>query len=133
MFETFGNKVKVKYSLATIEKGLAGKTGEIYGETIPSLLNLEFVGSPKEDYAVNVYFDDLQDSFWFDVDLIEVLDEGQGAEITLNGIDKKWIKVENGKWMEIDTSSPTHQPEIKSAINDVKPGINKKWWRFWEK
>lgn len=92
MFGTFGNKVRIKNSPETEEKGLAGMTGEIYGQTTPSMMDLEIIGNPREDYAVNVYFDDTKESFWFDPDLIEHLDDGQGTVMTLDGVDKSGSK-----------------------------------------
>jgi hypothetical protein len=35
MFGTFGNKVIIKSTPETINKGLSGKIGKIYGDTIP--------------------------------------------------------------------------------------------------
>ena len=97
MFDTFGNKVKVKSSPLTEEKGLAGKVGEVYGQTTPSIMELEIIGKPKEDFAVNVHFDDLGQSFWFDEELLETIDDGEDATITLDGVDKKWTKGTNGE------------------------------------
>jgi hypothetical protein len=103
MFETFGNKVMIKSSPETIDKGLAGKIGKIFGETTPSMMDFEIIGELKEDYALGVYFEDIKQQIWFSEDLIELLDNGSGTEISLNGIDKKWIKDPNGKWVTIIT------------------------------
>ena len=123
MFDSFGNKVKIKDSAETREKGLAGKVGDVYGQTTPSMMDFEIIGTPKDDFAVNVYFDDLQTSYWFDADLLETIDDGQGSVITLDGVDKKWTKGPNEQWIEEDTT-PT---QIQS---NVKPK-SKKWWEFW--
>lgn len=117
MFDTFGNKVKVKSSPETETKGLAGKTGEIYGHTTPTVTGVEVIGQTNKDFALNVYFGDLKESFWFDESLIEQLDNGAGTEMTLDGIDKKWTKDSNGNWIE-----------EKLAENSTK-----KWWEFWKK
>jgi hypothetical protein len=79
MFNTFGNKVKIKSSPETIEKELAGKIGEIFGQTTPSITSVEVIGKPKKNFAVNVQFNDLQESFWFDEDLLEYIDNGEGS------------------------------------------------------
>jgi hypothetical protein len=113
MFDSFGDKVKIKDSPLTKEKGFSGKIGEVYGQTTPSLMNIEIIGTPKEDSAVNVYFDDLKASYWFDPDLLETIDQGRGTVITLVGVDKKWTKGQDGQWIEEDTKS------------------NRKWWQFW--
>jgi hypothetical protein len=121
MFITFGNKVKIKKSPETDEKGLTGRVGEIFGETTPSMMDLEIIGIPKEDYAVNVFFEELKESFWFDVNLLENLDNGEGVVITLDGIDKKWKKNADGKWIEESTKN--------NSDNQMKS--RKKWWRLW--
>ena len=115
MFNTFGNKVRIKSTPETIEKGLSGKAGVVYGVTTPSMMDLEVIGTPKEDVAINIYFDDLKESFWFDEDLIEHIDNGQGTTISLDGVDKKWTKGKNGEWSEEDTAL-----------------LVKKWWQFWK-
>lgn len=124
MFDSFGSKVKIKDSPVTREKGLAGKVGEVYGQTTPSMMDFEIIGTPKDDFAVNVYFDDLQTSYWFDADLLETIDDGQGSVITLDGVDKKWTKGENGQWIEEDTTPTRNQPTIQTT--------DKKWWEFWK-
>lgn len=127
MFGSFGNKVKIKDSPQTVEKGLAGKIGEVYGQTTPSMMDFEIIGTPKEDYAVNVYFDDLKESFWFDADLLEQLDDGEGTVMTLDGIPKKWTKGKNGEWIEENTE--INQRLTESTTN--KSTSKKKWWKFW--
>lgn len=114
MFDTFGNKVRIKRTTETEEKGLADKKGEVYGQTTPSMMDADVIGTLTEDIAINVHFGDLDESFWFAEDLIEYLDNGQGAEITLDGIDKKWTKGKSGEWIEENTKQ------------------NNKWWQFWK-
>lgn len=124
MFDSFGNKVKIKDSPETLEKGLAGKIGDVYGQTTPSMMDFEIIGTPKDDFAVNVYFDDLNTSYWFDADLLETVDDGQGAVITLDGVNKKWTKGQNGEWIEEDTTPTTVRPTVQSRKT--------KWWEFWK-
>ena len=45
MFDTFGNKVQIKRTPETEEKGLADKIGEIYGQTTPSIMDFEIIGT----------------------------------------------------------------------------------------
>jgi hypothetical protein len=129
MFDTFANKVRIKRTPETEEKGLAEKVGEVFGQTTPSMMDFEIIGNLKEDFAINVYFEDLGESYWFSEELIEHLDNGQGAEITLDGIDKKWTKGENGEWIEEDTSPTITKNNPKQDQSES----NKCWWRFWEK
>ena len=113
MFNSFSDSVKIKSTPETIEKGLAGKTGEIHGETTPSIMDIEVIGKPKEDKAYNVYFEEEGTSFWFDPELLELVDSGEGTVITLDGVDKKWTKGKDGEWTVESTAS-------------------KKWWQFWK-
>lgn len=114
MFKTFGNKVRIKRTPETEDKGLADKEGEVYGQTTPSMMEFEVIGTLTEDIAINVHFEELGESFWFAEDLIEHLDKGEGTEITLDGIDKKWTKRENEEWIEENTKQEN------------------KWWQFWK-
>lgn len=105
MFDSFGNKVRIKRTSETEEKGLADKVGEVLGSTTPSMMEFEIIGKLNKDFAINVHFNDLRESFWFSEDLIENMDNGKGTQIILNKIDKKWTKGENGEWIETGTSS----------------------------
>jgi hypothetical protein len=119
MFSKFGNKVKIKHSPQTDEKGLAGKIGEIYGQTTPSIIDIEIIGTPKEDYAVNVYFNDLKESFWFDAELLEQIDDGKGTVMTLGS--KKWTKGKNGEWIEesIEINQSPTEANRRSRANHI--------------
>lgn len=116
MFESFGNKVKIKSTPETAKRGLAGKTGNVFGQTTPSITEVEVIGEAVNDFAVNVYFEDLKNSYWFAEELIETVDTGVGSVITLNGVDKKWTKDSNSNWIEENTN----------------PNTRKKWWKFWK-
>jgi len=126
MFDTFGNKVRIRKTPETEEKRLAGKEGEVYGQTTPSMMDFEIIGDLKRDFAINVHFEDLGDSFWFAEELLEYLDNGQGTVISLDGIEKKWIKGANGEWIEKDMSSTNEKNEAD------KHADKKSWWKFWK-
>ena len=81
-------------------------------------MDFEIFGNLKEDFAINLQFEDLNESFWFTEELIEHLHNGEGTEITLDGIDKKWTKGENGEWIEQDTN-PTRDKN-KAEQNQSK-------------
>lgn len=129
MFDSFGNKVKIRDSPETQEKGLAGKIGEVRGQTTPSMMDFEIIGTPKDDFAVNVYFDDLDTSYWFDAELLETIDDGQGTVITLDGVNNKWTKGQNGEWIEEEITPTVTQPTI---VRPEEKTTNKKWWEFWK-
>jgi len=113
MFKSFGNKIKIKSTAETEELGYANRLGEIYGQTTPSMMDFKVIGELKDDVAFNVFFEESNESIWFAEQLIEEIDNGQGATITLDGIDKKWTKNSNGEWLEENTST-------------------RKWWQIWK-
>ena len=100
---TFGDTVRVVSTELTQRLGLAGLVGTCYGQTIPSSSGVgDVIGMSDEDYAVNVFFDDRDEAFWFAAHLLEFVDHGPGIEIQLDGIDKKWTRSDSGQWIEKD-------------------------------
>lgn len=73
------------------------------------------IGELTSDYAINVFFDDRNESFWFAPALVEFIDHGAGTEVTIAGVAKKWIRTATGDWREESTETKTTKP----------------WWRFW--
>ena len=112
----FGDKVRMRHSPETESKGLAGLAGNVYGQTTPSVTGVEVIGELTSDYAINVFFEDRDESFWFAPALVEFVDHAPGMEVTLDGVAKKWVRTETGDWREEST--------------ETKP--SKPWWRFWE-
>jgi hypothetical protein len=111
---SFGDNVRIRNRPVTEDAGVVGLCGVVYGMTTPSHTGVAIIGSLKEDYAINVYFAARGESLWFAPDLIEVINHGAGTEITLDGVDKKWIRRADGGWDEHSTQ-PTRRP----------------WWKFW--
>jgi len=91
--------------------------GQVYGETTPSVTSVEVIGEIREDYAINVFFDDRQESFWFAPVLLEFIDNAPGTEIRLDGVPKKWVRTASGEWAE--------------SAADASPDAGKPWWKFW--
>lgn len=114
---SFGDNVRIRTTDLTNGLKLAGLVGRVYGQTTPSVTNVEVIGEVKTDYAVNVYFDELKESFWFAEDLLEFVDHAPGLEMTLNGVPKSWTRTASGEWME-------------RAI-EVMHSSPKPWWKFW--
>ncbi|MEQ8856775.1 hypothetical protein [Gimesia sp.] len=108
---TFGDHVRVLSASETDERGLAGKCGQVYGETTPSVTGVEVIGEAREDYALNVFMEDLDSDFWFAPDLLELIDHAAGTEIIIGN--RKAVRRADGSWEESD-SLPT-----------------RKWWQFW--
>ena len=101
---------------ATVDRGLAGLIGQVYGQTTPSLTKVEVIGEPTEDYAVNVFFKEKGEALWLSEELLELVDHAPGTEIQLKGVPKKWVRAADGQWIE----------ELTKDQAAPRP-----WWRFW--
>ncbi len=113
---SFGDHVRVRASDLTTKMGLAGLVGQVYGQTTPSQIDVEVIGALKTDYAVNVYLETQETALWFSEDLLEFVDHGQGTEVTLDGVPRKWTRTASGEWVESKIPSPSSKP----------------WWKLWE-
>ena len=98
----FGDNVRVVQTPETEPLGLTGLVGSVYGHTTPSVTGVNVVGGCPDDFAFNVHFDELDVDHWFNPNLLEFVDHGAGAEISLDGVPKKWTRNANGGWDETD-------------------------------
>jgi hypothetical protein len=114
---SFGDNVRVLATPLTQGLGLAGMVGKVYGETMPSVTNVEVIGEIQEDYAINIFFKDRNESSWFAPELLEFIDHAPGTEIRVEGVPKKWVRTASGEWVESNT---------EDSPDDSKP-----WWKFW--
>lgn len=94
------DNVRVLSSDITVQRGLAGLTGNVYGETTPSITGVSVIGELKSDYAINVHFEERNESLWFAPELLEFVNHAPGTVITIKGVPKNWIRTESGDWQE---------------------------------
>ena len=97
---SFGDNVRVRDTEATQKAGVAGLTGQVYGETTPSATGVDVIGDNARDYAINVHIEERGEALWFAPDQLEFVDHGAGTVLTLKGVDKKWTRTESGEWEE---------------------------------
>jgi hypothetical protein len=114
---SFGDTVTVRAVAETEAARIAGKTGTVYGYTTPSSTGVHVVGALQRDHAVNVYFDDLRESFWLPEELLVFVDHRAGIRVSISGVNKEWIRKTDGSWEEATALTP-------------RP-IKRPWWRFW--
>ncbi len=112
---SFGDNVRVRSTPDTVARGLAGRVGQVSGETTPSVTGIPVIGTPASDYALHVDFDPDED-LWFAPELLEFIDHAPGTTVQLDGVPKKWTRQEDGSWAE----------EPAPARETTAP-----WWRFW--
>jgi hypothetical protein len=113
---SFGDNVRIRSMPLTVERGLAGLRGQVYGETTPSMTGVDVIGELHADFAVNVHLAEKGEAYWFAEELIEFLDHAPGTEICLEGVPKKWTRSASGEWIEERMEPP----------NERRP-----WWKFW--
>jgi len=118
---SFGDHVRVRSTPLTEERGLAGLDGNVHGETTPSVTGVEVIGELESDYAINVFFDDLGEGYWFTPELLEFLDFAAGTTITINGVSKIWTRTTQGDWKEESSEENPH----------TEKSSKKPWWKFW--
>jgi hypothetical protein len=121
---SFGDRVRIRSTAETEQAGVAGKSGTVSGFTTPSMTAISAIGSPLDDYALAVMFDDGPvKGAWFAEDLVEFIDHAAGTEIRIGNI--KAVRTAEGGWIEtrLDGTPPGSQPD---ARQDAKP-----WWKFW--
>jgi len=107
----FGDNVRVRMTPVTEERGIAGIRGNVHGETIPSVTNVEVIGKVTDDYALHVQPDDEgADGFWIVPSLLEFVDHAPGTEMIAGNV--RAIRQEDGSWKE--TRIPKKKP----------------WWKF---
>ncbi len=99
MTVSYGDNVKILNSDQTDELGLSGKIGEVLGETSPSSTGVSFLGDAKDDYVINVAFEEPNAEYWFTPDLLELINQKKETGVKINpsqSIDeskKKWWQV----------------------------------------
>lgn len=108
---SFGDRVRVRPVKTTIDAGLAGRVGQVYGETTPSITGVNVIGDVTADYAINVNFETIEGEYWFPPDLLEFVDHAPGTEIAIGA--NRLLRAEDGTWIE-------EQPREK-----------KPWWKIW--
>lgn len=110
----FGDSVRIADTPETRESGIAGLTGSVLGETTPSSTNVKVIGNLDDDFALHVYIEGIENELWLAPDLVEFVDHRPGQTMSLDGIDKEWVRAESGEWIEHDLSSK-----------------DRPWWKFW--
>ena len=94
-----GDAVKICSTAETRSLGLAGKKGRVYGHTTPFVTCIKYIGETQQDLAFNVFFEELNQAFWFAPELLESaghVSEGEAQEAS-----KEWGRIESGEWKKI--------------------------------
>ena len=98
---SYGDNVRILRTAETERLGIADMIGNVYGETTPSETKVEVIGKLETDYAVNVYFDTLDVSYWFAPQMLEFVGHAPGTEIHVHGSPFKSVHQPDGTWKNI--------------------------------
>lgn len=101
---SYGDNVRILRTPETERLGLADMIGNVYGETTPSETAVTVIGGTASDYALNVYFDTLDSSFWFVPHLLEFVNHAPGTEVYVHGSDFKSVHQRDGSWKDVPVS-----------------------------
>lgn len=92
----FGDIVRIKESPETLAAKIANAQGTCFGQSVPSSSGVEVIGTPLNDYAINVDLGE-RGAFWLADHLVErVRHEPMTAEIG----GKIFVSDEHGNWKE---------------------------------
>jgi len=87
-----GDSVRILSTPETERAGLAGLVGSVRGEAKPSASGMPVIGGAADDYALEIYFEERHEGYWFPLELLQFVDREAGA--------KGWVRKETGKWKE---------------------------------
>ncbi len=79
--------------------------GNVYGETIPSESRVEVIGKLELDFAIHVYFESLDVSYWFAPQMLEFVNHAPGTEIHVHGSSVKTVRQPDGTWKDVPLRS----------------------------
>jgi hypothetical protein len=98
---SFGDHVRIVSNPETQRKGYAGRAGQRWGFTTPSVTNVDVVGGTEPDRAFNVHFeeDDIVDA-WFVPDLVELIDLAPGTDVRIG--DTHLVRDAQGEWQRVE-------------------------------
>ena len=98
---SYGDNVRIRRTAETERLGIADMVGNVYGETTPSESKVQVIGTPEVDYALNVYFDTMDSSYWLAPQLLEFVNHAPGTEVHVHGSPFKSVRQPDGTWKEI--------------------------------
>jgi hypothetical protein len=102
---SYGDNVRILRTTETERLGVAEKIGNVYGETTPSDTKVKVIGKLESDYALHVYFDTLDVSYWFAPQMLEFVGHAPGTEIHVHGSPFKSVRQPDGSWKDIPVKS----------------------------
>jgi hypothetical protein len=104
VIDMFDN-VRVRQTPETIRLGLAGRVGQVFGDTTPSVTGVEVIGDRSADKAYNVSIEGQSADLWFAPEQIELVDHAPGTDIRIGN--KRLVRQADGSWREVQSDGET--------------------------
>jgi hypothetical protein len=84
---SFADHVRIVDASETRRGGWAGRQGQCWGITTPSITGVRVIGGTEGDLAFNIHFDeDTVPDAWFHPDLVEYVDRAAGTDMTVGDL-----------------------------------------------
>jgi hypothetical protein len=133
---TFGDRVRIAESPETEARGFAGRTGHVYGQSVPSASGAgPVIGDRGEDFALSVFFEETQEEEWFAPHLVQLVDHGGPQTVTIEG-GPSFVRDADGTWREVggptefgDFLNPGRRVERAASEPSQPAGRIRRWFR----
>jgi len=116
---SYGDNVRIQRTPETERLGIAEMIGNVYGETNPSESKVTVIGDVTSDYALNVYVDKLDASFWLAPQLLEFVNHAPGTEVFVHGSLFKSVHQRDGSWKQVSLN-PERQSWMARLLHKLK-------------
>jgi hypothetical protein len=116
---SYGDNVRIQRTAETERLGIAEMIGNVYGETNPSESKVTVIGDVTSDYALNIYFEKLDASFWLAPQLLEFVNHAPGTEVFVHGSLFKSVHQRDGSWKQVSLS-PERQSWMARLLHKLK-------------
>ena len=84
---------------ATVNQGVAGQIGIVYGLTTPSQTGVEVIGNSTDDYAIAVTIEGSSSAIWLPENFLEPVDRQLGTTVQIGS--RRLIRDEQGQWHDV--------------------------------
>ena len=74
------------------------------------MTGVSVIGDAPDDIAISVFLMEQDEDYWFNPELVELLDVGAGATMTVGS--KSFVKTETGEWEEIGGEQQPSPPRV---------------------
>lgn len=74
------------------------------------MTGVSVIGGAPDDTAINVFVAERDEDYWFNPELVELVDVGAGTTMTVGS--KSFVKTETGEWEEVGGELQPAPPNV---------------------